>query len=447
MKTLPIRSTRGFLAILLTIGLVLASCSDGSEADETFTEVASGLGDGDERPDVTSAASDTTIAEAGEPTAEDEAASDDDRLGVGGITPAALQASQIGREIIFTAELTVAVTDVAEAGQAATRIIERSGGFLFGQQTSGSPEPRSILTFKVAPESFQQALAELGSIGELRNQTVSASDVTERIVDLESRINTATASVLRLRSLLETAGDIEAIVALENELLERETELEALRGQLRTLQDQVALATIVLTLIETATRPALAVDVTAYPGHDEGISCPGGAELSVEQDSELTMCFEIVNTGDTLLTGFEVRDPVLDIETDDLIAVFGDSDVTLEPGESILLAAEVVAERNLRTQTQVTAIPVDEEGEELSGRPTASTVTMFVSAVDPGGVPTFTEGLEASWDLLVRLGQVVILLLGALIPFFWVPLVLWLVWRLRSRPAGNAEAVEASSSE
>jgi len=442
MRTSRSHPTRTWLSAALTMTLLLAACSaGGGDASETFSEIGGGLtGEGDT---FGQASPDTTLVAA----AEEEPASetgDDDNLGSGGITPVALQSSEIGRDIIFTADLLVSVTDVAAAGQEATRIIERMGGFLFGQQTTGSPEPRSILTFKVAPQDFQAALTALGSIGELRSQNVSASDVTERIVDLESRINTATASVQRLRALLEQATDIEAIVDLENELLVRETQLETLRGQLRTLQDQVALATIVLTLDEAATRPGLSVQVTAYPSHDDGLSCPGRGDLTVEQDAEITVCFEILNSGDTLLTGFDVRDPVLDIETEDLIAVFGDTDATLEPGESIVVAAEVVTERSLRTQTQVTAAPVDEEGNELSGRPAAATVTMFVQAVDPGGIPSFTEGLEASWELLIRLGQIFVLVLGALLPFFWVPLLIWFVWRMRRRPA-SAEAVADSS--
>lgn len=71
----------------------------------------------------------------------------------------------------------------------------------------------------------------------------------------------------------------------------------------------------------------------------------------------------------------------------------------------------------------------------MPGRPAASTVTSFIDAVDPGGISSFTDGFQASWELLVRLGQVLILFAGALIPFFWVPLVLWLLWRTRrTRP-------------
>jgi hypothetical protein len=164
------------------------------------------------------------------------------------------------------------------------------------------------------------------------------------------------------------------------------------------------------------------------------MSCPGDVEVQIETSSDATVCFEIVNTGDTWLADFELRDPVLDVELDDLIVVFGDPARALEPGDTLILATEVTPERDLRTQTTVTAQPVDEEGTEIAGRPTSRTETVFVNAVDPGGIPTFTEGLQASWDLLVRVGQSLVLVVGALLPFFWVPLIGWLVWRMR-RPA------------
>ncbi len=431
-----------FLAVAV-LAVVAAACTSGS--DDSFEET--GLEFSSDASPATTVAASGTAERISEPPGVNA-----DALGTGGITPAVLQISNVGRDIIFAADLTVAVTDVAGAGEEATRLIQGLGGFLFGQRTVGSPEPISVLTFKVEPDDFQEALTRLGSIGEIRTQNVSANDVTERVVDLESRINTATASVERLQGFLENATDIKSIVELENELLDRETQLETLRGQLRTLQDQVALATIILTLTEAASRPAIELSVTAYPTHDNGLSCPGSPELSVEQDTEATVCFEITNVGDTWLTGFELRDPVLEVEIEDLIAVFGDPTTAIEPGQSIILAAELVPERSLRTQTTVTAEPVSEDGEPLPGRPTARTITIFIDAVDPGGIPSFTEGLQASWDVLVRLGQTLTLSLGALIPFFWVPLVLWLLWRIRrtrsvQTPSDPATASEGSSEE
>lgn len=429
--------------LIAVLALLATACS--SDMSDTFEEVATGLDSGGEAATDTTTAAADAASDDGERRAR-EPADDTDELGSGGIEPITLQASDLGRDIIYTADITVAVTDVASAGEEATRVIRNLGGFLFGQRSTGSPEARSILTFKIQPENFQEALSRLGEIGEIRTQNVTADDVTERIVDLESRISTAAASVDRLRTLLSEATDIESIVELESELLARETELETLRGSLRTLENQVALATIVLTLTEAATRPAMDVDVSAYPAHDDGNSCPGSGELVVDEGSEATVCVEITNAGDTWLADFEVRDPVLDIELDDMTVVFGDPSRPIEPGESILLAHELEPDRNLRTRTTVTATPVDENGETLPGRPASSTVTMFVGAADPGGIPGFGDGLEASWDLLVRIGQLLVLIAGAVIPFLWVPLLAWFAWRTwRSRSPVAAAKSESET--
>ena len=104
-------------------------------------------------------------------------------------------------------------------------------------------------------------------------------------------------------------NDIVTITQLETQLLDRETQLETLRGQLRTIRDRVDLATIVLTLTESFARPGVVVAATAYRGHDDaGLSCPGGSGITVDKGDDVTICFDVTNTGDTTLTGFELSD-------------------------------------------------------------------------------------------------------------------------------------------
>jgi hypothetical protein len=424
--------------LLVVLTMILAACTSGGFGESASDDESQGFSG---EATTTTAAADTA-GEGGAPASGDEESDRDagDVLGSGGVAPPLVQtAADLGRDIIFTADMTVAVDDVAAAGTEATERIQGLGGFLFGQQTTANPEPRSVLVFKVFPEDFQEALDRLGSIGELRSQNVTADDVTERVVDIQSRITTAEASVERLRGFLEGATDIETIADLENQLLQRETQLETLRGQLRTLEDAVALATITLTITENAVRPAVRVDVSAYSGiEDDGLSCPGTSNLTVDQGSDVTVCFEIVNVGDTDLTGFTLRDPVIDVSEEDLIPVFGDMSQTLEPGESIVVAAHITADRSWRTQTNVTALPVDEDGNPREGRSVSNTATISISAVDPGGVPGFGEGLERSFELLVLFFQFVVYLVAAAIPFFWIPLGIW--WFLRRRkPADEPE--------
>ena len=434
------------LAIAMVLALVAAACGGGG--DDAFMEEAS----------MAAIAQTTTTSASGE---DMSAIADDlegavpapvtaearDNLGAGGVALDPGQIIALNRDIIYTADLVVAVTDVAAAGVEASRVVASVGGFLFGQQTTGAPEPRSVLIFKVPPENFQETLTLLGNIGDVRTQTVTADDVTERIVDLESRIKTAEVSVERLQGLLAEATDIKTIANVENQLLQRETDLETLRGQLRTLEDRVALATITLTLTEALANPQIGLKVTAYPGSDDaGASCPGQNGISVEKGETATLCFKVNNPGDTPLTDFTLTDTVLGIETGDLIVVVGNPAGTLQPGQSFTMALEVEVDQNVRTRTRVEATPINQDGEPIEGRTVAATTQTRIQAVDPGGLPGFSDGLEAAWDMLLWLGGVIVLLAGLLLPFIWVPIGLWLLWMWR-RKRTKAETSASSPAE
>ena len=384
----------------------------------------------------------------GEPTdAPEQAPNADvgtDELGSGAITVQA-DPVDLGRDIVYTASISVEVNDVTEATRRASQIMQGFGGLLFGQQTTGGTDPRTVLTFRVLPTDFTAALDALGSLGTIRDQQVSADDVTERVVDLESRINTAAASVERLRVLLEGATNINDIAALENQLLQRETNLETLRGQLRTVQDQVDLATITVAITEAMIRPAISISVSSYPGEgDQGLACPGSPNLVVDEGTITTVCFEIRNSGDTPLRDIQLSDPVLDVDLSDLTPVFIQPEEVLEPGQSAIYFLEMPADKTLRLQTRVSAVAVDEDGDPLPGRGVANTATATIQAADPGGVPTFADGLEASWEALVTLGEVLVLVAGAILPFIWI---VPLVWLFRRRRAGTPEVVETPDPE
>lgn len=421
------------LILLAVIVALVASACAGDDSTESVDDGAP------EQTAPDSATGDFALGDggAGRSNADGEDAATEespeaDPLGSGALT---VQASPIdlGRDIIYTASIAVEVNDVAAATSEASRIMQGFGGLLFGQETTGGTEPRTVLVFRVLPDDFSEALDALGSIGTVRNQQVSADDVTERVVDLESRINTAAASVERLRALLQGATNLSDIADLENQLLQRETNLETLRGQLRTVQDQVDLATITLTITEAVIRPAIDVSVTSYPGaSDEGLSCPGSPSLVVDEGTLTTVCFEIRNSGDVQLTDIELVDPVLEIELADLTPVFLQPEEILEPGQSSIYYTELTAEQTLRLQTRVSAVAIDEEGRPLEGRGVADTATATLQAVDPGGLPTFRDGLEASWDALVTVGELLVLAIGTLIPFAWIIPIVWLVRRRRT---------------
>jgi len=371
--------------------------------------------------------------------------------GGNGLGPVVLQVGA-GRIIVFTASIVVEVEDVPLATQQAQQAMAGLGGLVFGQDTTTEPFPRTVLTFKVLPEDFQEALDRLAALGDLESQQVSSDDVTERVVDLESRIVTAAASVDRLREFLSNATDLEGVAQLEAQLLLRETDLERLRGQLRTIQDQAALATIFLTLVEPAPdAPEAHVELvqTAYLGTDEGDRCPGDDELSVDEGEAITICVSVENTGNLSLIEIEVRDVGLDLDEDDFVVLEGSLEGPLEPGETLVGYFDATAELSRFASPRFSAVVVDEDGDPIRIPVGVNTEPVELDVTEDTSVPSFTDGLSGSWESVQTLGRVGVLALGVAIPFFWVPLIVFgLIWTgRRMTPPRPRTAPTAAASE
>lgn len=167
------------------------------------------------------------------------------------------------RHVIYTGSITVRVPDVAEAARAATALAQRYGGFVGADRRSATEDApaEATLVLRIPSDQFTAAVTDLGELGEETAREIDTEDVTEEVVDLETRIATAEASVVRTRTLLERAESIQDIVDVEEELAEREARLASLQARQRELADLTALSTITARLRGT-TAPAEAEDAS-----------------------------------------------------------------------------------------------------------------------------------------------------------------------------------------
>jgi hypothetical protein len=280
------RWTRALALLLVLLVAVAAGCGSMDESSDSSDDsegASDDAGDGDEP--FTVGPGDELVGEGAEgapPTSTGDEGSDDEPV------PPADTSLTAGRRFVSTANLTVSSDDVATTSQRAIALVESKGGALFAESSTYQGEPQAVLTLKVPPDEFSATLRGLGDLGTVIEQGVETEDVTERVVDLESRIDTASRSVSRLQGFLGGATTVADVAAFETELSTRESELETLRAQLRTLEDRVDLATIVFTVRAPVEDDAVADDpdeADAIPSFLDGLE--GGWSAFVTAGSVL----------------------------------------------------------------------------------------------------------------------------------------------------------------
>ncbi|TDD15470.1 DUF4349 domain-containing protein [Kribbella turkmenica] len=226
------------------LGMVLLAGCSGGGADSTSESGASGASGAAAPQDRQGAGSDE--------------ASDGKATGNAQNKPAAQPT--ITRAIIKTGSLTIETDseDVQAQRQQAITLVAGLKGQVASEDTGSDDKgrlTRANLVLKVPTASFDTAIQRLSELGTRKQIHQESSDVTEQVVDVESRIASQRASLERMRTLLARANTIGEIVSVETELTRREADLESLLAKQKNLALQTELATLALTLTAKGEAP------------------------------------------------------------------------------------------------------------------------------------------------------------------------------------------------
>ncbi|GAB7042079.1 MULTISPECIES: DUF4349 domain-containing protein [Catenuloplanes] len=167
----------------------------------------------------------------------------------------------INRDVIYTGSVTVRVTDVDAQAEAAIRLTEVAGGFVGADARStdvnyaNTPYEKATITLRIPRDAFYDVLGKISALGEQESRKIDAQDVTEEVVDLDSRIASQRAQVESARKLLAQAKSLNDLVSLENELARRQAELASLEAKRDRLKDLAALSTLTVELVQDTAPP------------------------------------------------------------------------------------------------------------------------------------------------------------------------------------------------
>ena len=211
------------------------------------------------------------VAAAPQAASSGSASSANGAAGVAGTAPgastargaAAAKYAPAGRQLIYTAQLTVRTASVAAAVSRATSIVTSAGGYVSAENASagqGQPSQASAtVTFQIPVAGYAATLAALsgGGLGTQLSLAQQAQDVTQQVADVGSRVASDQAAIAQLRDLLKHAGDVNSLLSVQNQIDSQESDLESMLAQQVALNHETADATVTLTLVgpKAAAKP------------------------------------------------------------------------------------------------------------------------------------------------------------------------------------------------
>lgn len=194
-------------------------------------------------------------ADDADPAAQDPSAGDPASQ-PGGDGDAALDDSQdapsqlqVDRAIIRTGTVQLRAPDFRTTRDAVADRAGDLGGYVSGSaSTRHTRDNRSWTTgyvvVRVPTERFADVLAFARDRGTVLDEETQTEDVSDRLVDLEARLENNEARRERLRSFYERADSTQALLGIEERLSSVQSTIEQLQAKQRALEDRVAFATL-----------------------------------------------------------------------------------------------------------------------------------------------------------------------------------------------------------
>ncbi len=157
-----------------------------------------------------------------------------------------------GRQMIFTADYSLAVTDIPAAQKALIALVKELNGYVQQQNTQ-------YMTIRIPVAQADAALNAVENLGVMIDHRISGQDVTEEMTDVKIRLDNLEILRQRLQKLSERFGNVNELLNVERELSRVTTEIERLKGRMQLLSNQVQYVTINIDFSEQ--RPQLETDI------------------------------------------------------------------------------------------------------------------------------------------------------------------------------------------
>jgi hypothetical protein len=159
------------------------------------------------------------------------------------------------RLIVRNGDINMEVNDTRQTRDDIRAIVNKlseQGAFILSTNEYGSnikDNPNISIVIRIPADAFDNVMEQIADMADVVNsRNENSEDVTEEYYDLENRLGSLEAARQRLLEIMENADNTEDLLKAEQQLTERETEIESLKGRQKFLSESAHLSRITVSL-------------------------------------------------------------------------------------------------------------------------------------------------------------------------------------------------------
>lgn len=156
-----------------------------------------------------------------------------------------------GRKLIRNAELDVQTKTFDDFNTALMQKVSALGGYVESSESGAYSSVRyEHLVLRIPADSLDSFLQAVAALGTVTSQDTSVQDVTDKYVDVKSRLAALETEQETLLALLKKAEKLTDILEIQGRLTEVRGTLESYKAQLQALDSQIDYSTVTMTVNE-----------------------------------------------------------------------------------------------------------------------------------------------------------------------------------------------------
>jgi hypothetical protein len=249
----------GLVLVILVCGLVGCGSSnnnDSGNASSSKMVTSNSVAASPEAPSTSVGFSESSepAAKADAPQEDENAKASDMDNSAPALGATATDFSAYDRKLIYNANVVLEVEDYGDAQTKLLNMVTLTGGYMLNfNDVKSEFESGGVFVVKVPSKGFHPfvtKLEELKKKDTKAERNIQGKDVTEEYVDIESRLKAKQVVEARLLDFMEKATDTKNLLQFSNQLALVQEEIEAIKGRMRYIDQNVAFSTIEIRMYE-----------------------------------------------------------------------------------------------------------------------------------------------------------------------------------------------------